>query len=120
MAYLGFLRLGGRGGEGGITVTGPNTKYVLKNHIYGFCFYLAKYLKAGSFFPVKKYLFNCPVLSAARGQDAQFGHSLLPRDTSGQQHFLKFLLFNPLRTKFYPSDLKTQFVPRSKHSLLRL
>jgi hypothetical protein len=27
--------------------------------------------------------------------------------------------FNPLRTKIYLSDLRTQFVPRSKHSLLR-
>ena len=28
--------------------------------------------------------------------------------------------FNPLSTKLYLSDLKTHFVPRSKHSLLRL
>jgi len=28
--------------------------------------------------------------------------------------------FNPLRTKLYLSDLKTQFVPCSKHSLPRL
>ena len=29
-------------------------------------------------------------------------------------------LFNPLKTKPYLSNLKTQFVPRSKHSLPRL
>ena len=33
--------------------------------------------------------------------------------SQGQVHF------NPLSTKMYLSDLKTQFVPRSKHSLLR-
>ena len=27
---------------------------------------------------------------------------------------------NPLRTKLYLSDIRTQFVPRSKHSLSRL
>jgi hypothetical protein len=27
------------------------------------------------------------------------------------------LYFNPLRTKLYLSDLKAQFVPRSKHSV---
>ena len=31
-----------------------------------------------------------------------------------------WMLFNPLSTKLYLSDLKTHFVPRSKHSLLRL
>ena len=30
------------------------------------------------------------------------------------------LNINPLRTKLYLSDLKTQFVPHSKHSLPRL
>ena len=33
--------------------------------------------------------------------------------------FTSMSLFNPLSTKLYLSDLKTQFVPRSKHSLLR-
>jgi len=28
-----------------------------------------------------------------------------------------FKLLYPLRTNLYPSDLKTQFVPRSKHSV---
>jgi len=30
-----------------------------------------------------------------------------------------FRLRYPLRTKLYPSDLKTQFVPRNKHYLPR-
>ena len=29
------------------------------------------------------------------------------------------IIINPLSTKLYLSDLKTHFVPRSKHSLLR-
>ena len=31
----------------------------------------------------------------------------------------RYLNINPLSTKLYLSDLKTHFVPRSKHSLLR-
>ena len=33
---------------------------------------------------------------------------------------LKVINFNPLSTKLYMSNLKTHFVPRSKHSLPRL
>jgi hypothetical protein len=33
---------------------------------------------------------------------------------------VKYYKFNPLRSKLYPSELKTQSVPRSKHSLPRL
>ena len=33
--------------------------------------------------------------------------------------FLNLESFNPLSTKLYLSDLKTHFVPRSKHTLLR-
>ena len=29
-------------------------------------------------------------------------------------------VLNPLRTKLYPFDMKTQSVPRSKHSMSRL
>jgi len=32
---------------------------------------------------------------------------------------IKEIQFNPLRTKMYPSNLKTEFVPRSKQSLPR-
>lgn len=32
----------------------------------------------------------------------------------------KHIPFNPLRTKMYPPNLKTHFVPSSKHILLRL
>ena len=44
--------------------------------------------------------------------------------TNTQQHHERGLVkttvnINPLSTKVYLSDLKTQFVPRSKHSLLR-
>ena len=33
--------------------------------------------------------------------------------------YTKWLCINPFSTKLYLSDLKTHFVPRSKHSLLR-
>jgi hypothetical protein len=38
---------------------------------------------------------------------------------NNRQNFI-YMYLNPLMKKLYPSDLKTQFVPRSKHSLHRL
>ena len=34
------------------------------------------------------------------------------------QYFTYYIEINPLSTKVYLSDLKTHFIPRSKHSLL--
>jgi hypothetical protein len=35
-------------------------------------------------------------------------------------NLINFTLVKPLKTKLYPSDLKTQYVPRSKHFLTRV
>jgi hypothetical protein len=50
---------------------------------------ILKFLSAENFFFVKNIYFAAP-------QAAQLAHSLLPRDTSGQHHFIKFILFNEL------------------------
>ena len=42
-------------------------------------------------------------------------HIVVPRSCL----YVCVYMINPLSTKLYLSDLKTQFVPRSKHSLLR-
>jgi hypothetical protein len=66
--------------------------------------------------------------------EVKFISTVRPKETQ-TEHFVSYLqiitmtkrtitvlqmVFNPLRTKLYLSEFKTQFVPRSKHSLPQL